>query len=79
MTDNMTLTSGHTKQRYKVIALPFEHEKEIRLIEQDIFVGCELKLISIFPFKGPVAIAVHGSAYSLPYELAAEIQVEHIA
>ena len=74
----MTLTSVATQQFYRVTALPKDLEKEARLIDIGIFIDCQLKLISISPFNGPVAIAIHGSAFSLPAALAADIKVEAI-
>lgn len=75
----MKLTDASTEQYFKVTALPSSHDKATTLIDEGIFEGSTLRLIAKSHFGGPVAISLHGTMFSMPFELANELEVERVS
>jgi len=75
----MKLIEAVKAQHFKVTALPSEHAKATALIEEGIFAGSILTLVARSYLRGPVAVSIHGTMFSMPYELACDLEGELVA
>lgn len=75
----MKLLHAAVGSYYQVNALPTNFEQSITLLEQGILAGSTISVVAIAPFQGPMAISHQGTMFSIPAELALEIEVEALA
>jgi len=63
-------------KRARIVSLPKEFSLASRLMEQGFVPNVEVKMAHIAPFKGPVALYLHGTKISLGQAIAKQIHIE---